>query len=556
MTDRIEQLEALLQDIVDGGLTLDTVEERLRPLVPEYTHTPDRWELLSQMVAQAIRRETPAETIAREVLRQIDAGRPMSFMSGAMADYEPVQWLVEGWVPRGSMGMLTGLGDFGKSRWALQLAFAMATGHGWNQLGMTSPDRTIRAMYCSYEDSDSVLAERLEAIASLTGWESPDIPPGLFIADSGMMMQAGPLWGRHENLQSLAQPMPGLDTVCEAIAGTGVELVVVDTLANSFLSNENDRSEVSRFANHMQAIAQRANVSFLFLAHPPKTNESLYSGSTAWQGSVRYAMSLASPTPPEGLDMRRNADKELLASFREANKHRSELTQWKSNYGAQAGTDHLRPTRVGLGSSRTTQLRMQGWAGGIYTTYIYTPSALPASESPQTPMPKQDTLTDSLVIGSDGQVDRATAADLRSKVRTIRNNKALMQQLWDHQGGHCGRPEGTIKGCLTVMAYDEWELDHVVPISRGGDPLATSNLQLLCQDCNRVCRNATEAELEAAGAVWHCVEGWQSQQTSLDYWTAPFQYEPGESPYDKRLPLHLEAMREYWPDSVRARLAE
>lgn len=48
-----------------------------------------------------------------------------------------------------------------------------------------------------------------------------------------------------------------------------------------------------------------------------------------------------------------------------------------------------------------------------------------------------------------------------------------------------GEQEGRCTGCLSHFEFRHFEVDHVVPRSRGGtDHLG--NLQLLCSHCNRV----------------------------------------------------------------------
>ena len=48
----------------------------------------------------------------------------------------------------------------------------------------------------------------------------------------------------------------------------------------------------------------------------------------------------------------------------------------------------------------------------------------------------------------------------------------------------CGQQEGLCNGCRTEFPFRIFEVDHIIPQSRGGtDHL--ENLQLLCPSCNR-----------------------------------------------------------------------
>ena len=59
-----------------------------------------------------------------------------------------------------------------------------------------------------------------------------------------------------------------------------------------------------------------------------------------------------------------------------------------------------------------------------------------------------------------------------------------------------GKQEGRCNGCGTLFEYRHLEIDHRIPIDKGGSD-DTSNLQLLCGSCNRIKGNRTMEYLKA-----------------------------------------------------------
>ena len=62
-----------------------------------------------------------------------------------------------------------------------------------------------------------------------------------------------------------------------------------------------------------------------------------------------------------------------------------------------------------------------------------------------------------------------------------------------------GEQEGVCKGCDTHFPFRVMEVDHILPISRGGTD-HPDNLQILCSGCNRSKGGNTMAEWRARTA--------------------------------------------------------
>ena len=68
---------------------------------------------------------------------------------------------------------------------------------------------------------------------------------------------------------------------------------------------------------------------------------------------------------------------------------------------------------------------------------------------------------------------------LRSKARLVQNSfrdPAVRKKLFAREHGRCFY-------CLSLLRAGSWELDHVVPLSRGGDH-SPSNAVASCHECN------------------------------------------------------------------------
>jgi RecA-family ATPase len=69
-------------------------------------------------------------------------------------------------------------------------------------------------------------------------------------------------------------------------------LIILDPIAQLYGGCENDRFQVSHFVNLVGGLAREFNCAVLLLGHPAKAEGSEYSGSTAWNASVRSRLLL------------------------------------------------------------------------------------------------------------------------------------------------------------------------------------------------------------------------------------------------------------------------
>lgn len=199
----------------------------------------------------------------------------------------PREWLAEDLIPDRTVTLLFGDGGTGKSLIALQLAVAVALGRPW----LGRPTKAGRALFISAEDDADELHRRFADIA-----RAEDIRLG---ALSGHMTALS-LAGEDALLATLDRsgrlsPAPLLVMLERRIAEERPALVVLDTLADLFAGNENDRGQARQFIGLLRGLAIRYACAVLLLAHPSRAgmaSGSGDSGSTGWGNSVRSRLYL------------------------------------------------------------------------------------------------------------------------------------------------------------------------------------------------------------------------------------------------------------------------
>ena len=199
-----------------------------------------------------------------------------------------------GLIPAGRVSMLTGTGGAGKSRFALQLAAAVASGEpafldpdGGRGPMVALADPAAVAL-ATWEDDAAEVARRLDALGDR---------PELFQAFD--MATAGPLWepqstttGSHAG--SLGYWSPAWWRLSEAVEDARCRLLIVDPVAAAFAMPEVDRRHVRSFLSRLDAWARSTDCAVLLIAHPPKGEgaASGFSGSTDWLAAVRSLLTL------------------------------------------------------------------------------------------------------------------------------------------------------------------------------------------------------------------------------------------------------------------------
>ncbi|MEM9899905.1 MAG: AAA family ATPase [Pseudomonadota bacterium] len=214
--------------------------------------------------------------------------RESRFYSAASLKDKPVpprEWLVHGLVPQKTVTLFSGDGGTGKSLLALQLAVAVTAGMSW--IGKAAS--AGRAIFLSAEDDDDELHRRLDDILRA---ESLD-----YDAVSGLTMRS--LAGEDALLAVETQIALMQSALFEELDARAAEespaLIVIDTLADVYPANENDRAKARQFVGILRGLAIKRRCAVMLLGHPSLTGLSSgtgTSGSTAWNNSVRSRLYL------------------------------------------------------------------------------------------------------------------------------------------------------------------------------------------------------------------------------------------------------------------------
>jgi RecA-family ATPase len=203
-----------------------------------------------------------------------------------LAGVEPQakEFIIPGFAPAGELTLLTGPGSAGKSLLAQELATGLAAGVPTLGLEMGQAP----AIYLSCEDDAGQLHFRQAHICKALSVPMPDLSGRLAVASlrgalDNALMTTGP-----DGSRALTPAYHRLEAL---IWRTGAKLVALDNVAHLFAGNENDRAEVTAFANVLNKLAGETGAAILLLGHPNKGGDS-YSGSTAWINAVRSQITL------------------------------------------------------------------------------------------------------------------------------------------------------------------------------------------------------------------------------------------------------------------------
>lgn len=187
-------------------------------------------------------------------------------------------WAVKGWLGMGHVTLLAGPPGSGKTALCQMLASSIAL--GVDCIDMVPQRR--RVLFWAGEDDRDELWRRQVAIANCLR-----VPLDRF--DEQLLML--PLDQEDLTLVGSTRdglmPTPRLAELREQIGDTKAEVVFIDSVARTFGGNENDRHDVTRFIAALQAAASPTGAAICLIGHPAKGVGSEFSGSTAWEASVR-----------------------------------------------------------------------------------------------------------------------------------------------------------------------------------------------------------------------------------------------------------------------------
>jgi len=234
----------------------------------------------------------------------------------------PREWGVLDLFPRRSPSLLSGEGATGKTLLLLQLGVAHVLGRDW--IGTLPEPGPF--LYFGAEDDTDEIHRRLADILKHCGADFPDLQGNIHLLTfAGEDAVLG-----HADRAGLVQPTPLFQRLMKAAIEIKPVLIGIDTSADVFAGNENDRAQVRQFVGMLRKMAMQANAYIIINSHPSLTginSGSGLSGSTGWHNSVRARAYLTTV----------KADKDD-----EPNPNLRKLEFKKNNYGPIARTIELR----------------------------------------------------------------------------------------------------------------------------------------------------------------------------------------------------------------------
>jgi len=197
------------------------------------------------------------------------------------------EWVLDGWFPARTVAMLFGAGGVGKTLLMQQFANAVATGEPF--LGIDTTQMPVLSVMCE-DDADEVKRRQLKINEARGVDEFGNGPESLHLwprVGSDNVLVTWPSGGQDE-------PGAFYKKLCDKVASVKGDadsvLVLLDTAADMFGGNENERRTVNTFLKtYLGSIVINYNATVILLAHPSLSGlkNSGLSGSTAWENSVR-----------------------------------------------------------------------------------------------------------------------------------------------------------------------------------------------------------------------------------------------------------------------------
>jgi RecA-family ATPase len=216
--------------------------------------------------------------------------RPLSFVKASKFAGQPIPiraWHVEDLIPAGNVTLLNGDGGTGKSLIALQLAVATVLGGPW----IGRPAQHGVCLFLTAEDDLPEVHRRLADIVTEDGVSLADLDGLMIVSLAG----DDALLAVPDGRSNIIRPTSLFCALESLIEKTGPALVVLDTLADLFGGEENQRAQARQFIGMLRGLAINYQLTMLLLAHPSlagMASGSGSSGSTGWNNSVRSRLYL------------------------------------------------------------------------------------------------------------------------------------------------------------------------------------------------------------------------------------------------------------------------
>lgn len=278
-----DSLLALSARYIARGVAPHAVTETMRGFMLARNQHDERWQArydeIPRMVRGAAEKFTPSDPVAAT---QAEGGIQFeSLLRMYSNEPKPIDWVMDGWIAKGTVTTLYGRGGIGKSLLSLQIAASVALSQPL--FGIKCTGSKVMALFC--EDDRDELHRRIYRMSNAAGaFSIADVAAGIDIsARAGMdnvLIEAGDSDAGVKVTSLFGQ-------LSEQLASTQYDLLILDNIAQMMAIPESKRSVVTQAVNLLTRLAIQHNVAVVLLGHPAKAVESEFSGSTAWDAAVR-----------------------------------------------------------------------------------------------------------------------------------------------------------------------------------------------------------------------------------------------------------------------------
>jgi len=197
------------------------------------------------------------------------------------------RWAIEGWLGMGHATLLIGQGGIGKTLVAQQMLSCLSLGRTF--IG-PDPERELKCLMWACEDDHDELWRRQINVARWLKCGLDDfqgrfhLEPRQGLDNTILTSEFGkPIW------------TPLREQLMQQAHDYRADVVCIDNIGQTFGCNENVRHDVTMFINGLcGALPGRA---ILLLAHPSRSQGSEFSGSSAWENTVRTRIFLGAKLP-------------------------------------------------------------------------------------------------------------------------------------------------------------------------------------------------------------------------------------------------------------------
>lgn len=224
-----------------------------------------------------------AEAVRDRMARDVAASEANALRWDALEAATPPEreWAISNWIGMGYVTLLAGPGGSGKTAIMQTSLSAISLGHEVID-GVPKPRRCL--MWFGEDDADEVWRRQI-AVAQWLGVSLSDFRDRFFAISRPAedITLAGEVNGQF-------LPTNEMKRLKEQIGDLKAEVVCLDSIARIFGGNENNRHQVTQFVAWLNDAASPTRAAIIPIGHPAKAEGSEFSGSTAWEASVRARM--------------------------------------------------------------------------------------------------------------------------------------------------------------------------------------------------------------------------------------------------------------------------